>query len=122
VASERQEIRMLSVEKSIVALWEDYLFLTQEMNKFLDKQDSDMFLELLTQRERLQTMIESKHSYDFMNSEQGREIVAQISKINNIISNKVQYILNTEQKNQNLSRAYDGLNNSTVGIRMDWKS
>lgn len=113
---------MISVEKSISVLWQDYLFLTQEMNKFLDKQDSDMFLELLTQRERLQSIIESKHSHDFSNSEQGQSMFEKISKINSIISDKVQYILNTEQKNQNLSRAYDGLNNSTVGIRMDWKS
>ena len=113
---------MILVEKSASVLWQDYLFLTQEMNKFLDKQDSDMFLELLTQRERLQSMIENKYSQDFINSKQGQEICTEIAETNHIISNKVQYILNTEQKNQNLSRAYDGLNNSTVGIRMDWKS
>ena len=113
---------MASAEKSIVTLWQDYLFLTQEMYKFLDQQDIDMFLELLTQRERLQSMIENKHSPDFTNSKQGKEIVAEIAETNRIIANKVQYILNTEQKNQNLSRAYEGLNNSTVGIRMDWKS
>ena len=113
---------MVAIEKSIVELWQDYIFLTQEMNKFLDKQDTDMFLELLAQRERLQLIIESKHSQEYINSEEGKGLAANIFKINNIISKKVQYILNMEQKNQNLSRAYDGLSASNLGIRMDWKS
>ena len=114
---------MVSIEKSIVALWQDYLFLTREINKFLDGQDSDMILELLAQRERLQSMIgENAHSQEFINSKQGQELCTEIIEINRLMTNKVQYFLNMEQNNQNLARAYDGLRNSTVGIRMDWKS
>ncbi|MDF2635267.1 MAG: hypothetical protein K0R78_2141 [Pelosinus sp.] len=113
---------MVLTEKSISVLWQDYLFLTKEMNKFLDRQDSEMFLELLSQRERLQSMIENKPSQDFIDSKQGQEMCTEIAKINHIMADKVQYILNMEQKNQSLSRAYDGLNNPTIGLRMDWKS
>lgn len=113
---------MISAEKTITELWQNYLFLTQEMNKFLDKQDHDMFLDLLEQRERLQPMIEGTNSQEFVDSKQGSEIIAEISQFNHIIANKVQHFLNREHKNQNLSRAYDSFRQSNIGMRMDWKS
>jgi len=115
---------MASAEKSIAELWQDYLFLTQEINKFLGRQDNDMFLELLTQRERLQEMIEEqqKSSFDFLKSQQGQQISAEIVILNHQMADKVHYTLNMEQKNQNISRAYEGLGDSAVGVRMDWKS
>lgn len=113
---------MQDVEKSISALWQDYLFLTTEMGKFLDKQDFDLFLELVSQRERLQSMIESKQNQACKDSPPEDGLLAEINKVNQVVICKLQYLMNMEDKQQNLSRAYDGYSSSFVGIRMDWKS
>lgn len=107
--------------KSLSVLWQDYLFLTTEMGKFLDKQDFDLFLELVSQRERLQAMIESKQS-QCTDSPPEDKVLIEINKANQVVMNKLRYVMNMEDKQQNLSRAYDGYSSTFVGVRMDWKS
>jgi len=113
---------MQTVEKSILVLWQDYLFLTTEMEKFLDKRDFDLFLELVSQRERLQAMIESKQRQICKASPPEEQIMAEIHEANQAVMNKLHYVMNMEDKQQHLSRAYDGYSSTFVGIRMDRKS
>ena len=112
---------MQDTEKTISVLWQDYLFLTTEMGRFLEKQDIDLFLELISQRERLQSMIENKQKQMGMNSPPKEEILTEINKANQVVMDKLRYLMNMEDKQHNLSHAYD-VYNSNLGIRADWKS
>ena len=114
---------MPDAEKTIAVLWQDYLFLTTEMKKFLDKQDLDLFVELVSQRDRLQGMIESAQQKSCKDCPSTKGLLSQINTANEEMMNKLHYVMNMENKQQNLSRAYDGYSSSSlIGIRTDWKS
>ena len=113
---------MPNAEKNIAVLWQDYLFLTTEMKKFLDKQDFDLFVELVSQRDRLQGMIESAQQESCKDCPPSKGLLAQINTANEDMMNKLHYVMNMENKQLNLSRAYDGYSSSLVGMRTDWKS
>ncbi len=105
-------------ERSIQGLWEDYLFLTKEMGKFLD-QDMDLFYELMDQRERLQKIIEKVGDESFCLSTPGQQLLQSIQKINQNVTLKLQYIMNNSRNQHNRSNAYDSLGIDFVGNRMD---
>ena len=113
---------MEKIEKTISVLWQDYLFLTTEMEKFLDKQDLDLFFELISQRDRLQTMIESRQQQFPNDSPPRAGILAEINKVNQVVMNKLRSAMNREDKQHNISRAYDGYGANFVGMNMEWKS
>lgn len=117
-----QVISMENIKKTLLELWKDYLFLTTEMEKFLDKQDYDMFFELVSQRERLQSMIESRQQQYPNDSLPGKGMLAEINSINQVVMNKLRYAMNREDKQHNISRAYDGYGANSLGISMEWKS
>lgn len=100
-------------------LWNDYLFLTREMAKFLDRQDYDLFFELMRQRENLQqTLDESKDNYK--NTVDGRAVLASIRGLNQTIMQKLQLLLNRAKYKQTVSLAYDGGGVARpVGNRLD---
>lgn len=113
---------MEGIEKTVSALWQDYLFLTKEMGKFLDKQDLDLFLELVSQRERLQTMIEKRQSQAYQDTPPDQSLLSEIAQTNQLVLNKLKYMMNMEDKQHNISRAYDRYANNSIGGHMDWKS
>ena len=39
-------------------LWQDYLFVTKEMGKCLVRKDYELFAELISQREQLQSLLD----------------------------------------------------------------
>ncbi|MCX7780198.1 MAG: hypothetical protein N2491_04660 [Negativicutes bacterium] len=104
-------------------LWHDYLFLTQEMAKFLQRQDFDMFFELMEQRERLQAMIDEADGDGFKVSDEGRQILNSIRQENQLIMLQLRVNLNNARHERKVNQAYDpyaamGL----VGSRMDRQS
>ena len=103
-------------------LWKDYLFLTKEMGKFLDKHDLEMFFELLEQRQRLQDIIETTDNHDFPLSASGRELLQCIEDTNQIVTAKLQFLINNSRNQENLSRAYENMGAVSIGKRMDWQS
>lgn len=110
------------LEKTSQELWNDYHFLTKEMAKFLDKQDIDFFLELMEQRGTLETIIEATKDEGFRLSMPGRELLQSIQRTNQHVKCKLQYLLNDSRNQQQISRAYDNLEKSSVGKRMDWQT
>lgn len=113
---------MEAIEKTISALWKDYLFLTTEMEKFLDKQDFEMFFELVSQRERLQVMIEERQQQSPNDSLPGGGILAEINKMNQVVTEKLKCAMNREDKQHNVSRAYDGYGSNFNAGGMEWES
>lgn len=93
--------------KSTADLWSDYLFLTRQMDKFISKQNYDMFLELARQRESLQELIDQRQDHDYKTTAEGRKILADIKYDNQMIMNKLRIFLNRAKQEETLNQAYD---------------
>ena len=97
-------------------LWEKYLVLTQEMKKFIDKQDVDMFLSLVPQRDQLIEMLEELPSKDYLKLEEFKAIGAQIIPLDREIMYKARAWLNKSRRQNSMVKAYD-LSNTALGAR-----
>jgi hypothetical protein len=102
-------------------LWHEYLFLTKEMAKFIEKQDMDLFEELLTQRLKMQSLIEDVADNNFKQSDKGRRCFTEIQQAEHAIKLKLEYMRNTMSRQNQVSNAYDGFTTS-IGRRMDRQS
>jgi hypothetical protein len=100
-------------------LWEKFSMLTEEMNKFLDKDDIDTFLELLSQRIYFEKMILQTKETAFIKSEEGQNLLKQMIAINKVLSQKGQLWLNKTRNNRNMSRAYESLGYNNTGFSWD---
>ncbi|MDD4601166.1 MAG: hypothetical protein PHQ46_08950 [Negativicutes bacterium] len=99
--------------------WDDYLFITREMAKFLEKQDYDLFFELMRQREVVQKAIDECGD-EYKTTEEGRQVLESVRCENQVIQQKVQMYLNRATQKQTISKAYDGgVVARPVGIRLD---
>lgn len=102
-------------------LWDEYLFLTKEMAKFIEKQDMDLFEELLAQRSKLQLIIEDVADNNFKQSDKGRFRFKEIQQAEHVIKLKLEYLRNIMSRQNQVSNAYDGFTTS-IGRRMDRQS
>lgn len=100
-------------------LWRKFAMLTEEMNKFLDKDDIDTFLELLDQRGYFEKIILQNKETKFIKSEEGQNLLKRVIAINKILSQKSQLWLNKTRSNRNISRAYESLGYTNSGISWD---
>lgn len=92
--------------------WQDYLFLTEEMKKFLQKNELDMFLSLLDQREAIQKEIQAaKEDHPFYVSPEGRALLCNIQQANHAMMMAFQMVFNGLRKRENISNAYEGMTN-----------
>ena len=98
---------MSEAKKKPRELWHDYAFLTRELIKFTGKQDWNLVIELITQREKLQLLIEAAPDDGYKSSLEGREIMQTIRSQNHAITAGLQRIYNTAQRSQQVSRAYE---------------
>ena len=105
--------------KTARELWQDYRFLTQEMLKFLTKQDMDLFYELMKQREHLQAMIDEAADEGFKNSPEGRELLIEIQQDSQLIAKRLQLQLNSGKRQQQVAAAYGDPTGLPVS-RMSW--
>ena len=112
---------MENINSKAQELWEKFLVLTQEMFKFIEKNEIDTFLELLNQRLKLQEMIENLPKNEYHLSNEGKRVIAQINPINVEIQYKVQLWLNKTKKSQSMARAYDSLGYELAGFSLNRK-
>jgi hypothetical protein len=113
---------MNALNRTSEQLWQEYFFLTKEMAKFIEKQDMDLFDELLDQRSKLQLIIEDTPDRDFKRSEKGKRCFAAIQQTEQIIKQKLEYMRNVMSRQNQVSNAYDGYATSILGRRMDRQS
>lgn len=104
-------------ERTAEALWQDYLFLTKEMLKFLDREDMELFHELMDQRERMQSIIDETPDNGFRVSSQGRSLLAEIAKENQVLMNSFQTAHQRVKKHHQVAEAYGGVSQSPVSQR-----
>lgn len=103
-------------------LWQDYLFLTNEIEKFLIKQDFDMVNELLKQREKIQRIIDSNTIDGFNGSAAGQKLFQELTDKNRHITQMLHLLRNRSQKKHTVANAYDRLGMTSTGRMMDSKS
>ena len=101
-------------------LWQDYLFLTREMGKFLAREEMEIFHELLQQREDLQTIIEETPDNGFRTSPEGRKILALIQQENQSLMNHFQQTHQKVKQHHQVAQVYTGGNKQPVG-RRSWE-
>lgn len=92
----------------LYAKWQDYLFLTREMKKFLFKQDLDIFLSLVEQREKLQITLEKLADKDYYASPEGKSLLLQVQQENQKMMTQFHIAFNRLKKQENVSQAYEG--------------
>lgn len=97
-------------------LWEKYLMLTQEMLKFINKQDTDTFMELVTQRDSLIELLEEIEDKSYLKEEEFQEIGKQIIPLDREIMYKARAWLNKSRRQNSMVKAYD-LSNSVLGAQ-----
>lgn len=102
-------------------LWQDYYFLTQEMSKFLVRNDIDLFFELMNQREKIQAELDSCED-DYKRTAEGKALLEVIRMTNQAISHRLQFMLNQAKQQETVSNAYDGYGERPVGNRLDRRS
>lgn len=101
-------------DEELQAKWQDYLFLTEEMKKFLQKNDLDMFLSLLDQREMLQTELQKvQENHPFYASSEGKSLLRNIQQANQAMMRAFQMVFNGLRNRENISQAYEGMSSFT---------
>ncbi len=110
----------MAVPATPAQAWEDYLFLTREMDKFLTSQDFDMFTELAGQREKLQAIIEEMASRDYLRTPRGQEIAAAVRKQDKAMQDRLLLLINKTRQDRTVTQAYDLYGAAMkLGSRMD---
>ena len=89
------------------ALWQKYFALTKELLKFSDQTDSDLFVDLVDQRERLIEKIKALPENNYRESAECKEMIAQMIPIDKQIIYKARAWLNKSRRQNNTVRSYD---------------
>ena len=94
--------------KKAKADWELYYVLSQELLKFIDKQNVDEFLELVQQREVLvQRMRECPETEEYRKTEECQALIAKIKPIDMQVVYKAKAWLNKSRRQNATVHAYD---------------
>ena len=111
--SAKKKIKPLEKAK---ANWQMYYTLTQELLKFIDKNDIDEFLELERQRselvERMKALPETE---DYRQTEECKELVRKISPLDMQVIYKAKAWLNRSRQQNASVHAYDIQNMNSLG-------
>lgn len=108
-----------AMDQPTEALWQDYAFLTHELAKFASRQEWDMVLNLLEQREAMQKRIDARADREFASTEQGRTLFGEIMREEQAISQKIRQSRNQAQAQQKVAKAYDAYSAIPAGSLMN---
>jgi hypothetical protein len=108
-------------KKTASALWQDYLFLTKEMRIFLDKQDYELFYDLLEQRARLQDVLEETPDQGYKSSPEGQRLHGEIEQNNQAILLGMQVQHSKAKRHHQVSEVYNQTGSNYAANRMDMK-
>ena len=111
---------MAQPQRSPASLWQDYLFLTNEMLKFVSRREMDMFYSLMEQRERLQQLLDQPSHQDFRHSTEGKALLSKIIEVNRAVDTRLKLVYNQACRQQEISQSYEGADSSR-GSRIDFQ-
>jgi len=96
-------------------LWQKYFALTKELLKFSDQKDSDLFIELVNQRDQLVEKIKSLPPNDYRQSAECQSLIEQIIPMDKQIIYRARAWLNKSRRQNSTVRSYDV--SSSIGTR-----
>ncbi len=88
-------------------LWQDYWFLTREMASFIARQELDMFYELQDQRVQLQALIDEAADYDYLKTQQGRQMIREVQAADLQIATHLRGKMNQLSQQRQVRQAYN---------------
>ena len=88
-------------------LWHKYFALTEELLKFSDQRDSDLFIELVDQRGRLIDKMKALPKNSYRETEECKDLIKQIVPMDNQIMYRARSWLNKSRRQNNTVRSYD---------------
>ena len=88
-------------------LWKTYLALAEELLKFIEREDIDMFTTIVKQRDQLIEKIEELPSNDYRKLDEFKNIAEQIKKLDRETMYKARSRLNKSRKQNSMVRSYD---------------
>jgi hypothetical protein len=109
-------------QKSMIALWQDYLFLSGELHKFTAYDDAPLFEDILRQRNALLGIIRKTPDADgYVDSADGQALIRRIAGMDKELYGKITKSRNLLRKNFEISVAYDGISgeSAAIGNRFD---
>lgn len=100
---------MAESEKLVKAreLWGKYFMVTNELLKFIDKQDIDNFIELIDQRQKLIELLNELPDTEYRKTEECQALFAKIKPIDMQLLYKSKSWLNKAKRNTMAVKSYD---------------
>ena len=102
------------VLKQARILWQKYFTLTKELLKFSDQKDSELFIELVNQRQRLIEKMEALPKNDYRNSEECKKLIEQIIPMDRQIIYRAKAWLNKSRRQNSAVRSYDLIDSANL--------
>lgn len=87
-------------------LWKQYLVLTRELLKFIDKQDIDTFMSIVPQRDVLIERMKALPANDFRRTEECRAMIEEIRLMDQQIMYKARSWLNKSRRQNQAVQSY----------------
>lgn len=101
-------------------LWHNYLFLTREMKKFLIRKETDLFFEIMKQREKVQALIDAAPDTAYRLTPEGQKLLKSIRDDNQDIILAMQQMMHRLKQQHNVTQAYEG-GAPVAGKRLDFQ-
>ena len=106
-AEEREEPDEEAVLKEARRLWHQYLVLTHELMKFIDRKDIDTFLSIVPQRGTIVERMKALPKNGFRETEECKKLIEEIRPLDMQIIYKAKAWLNKSRRQNSTVRAYD---------------
>ncbi len=94
-------------QKEARILWQKYFKLTEELLKFSDQQDNELFVELVDQRERLLDKIKALPENDYRDSAECKALIDKMIPMDKQIIYRAKAWLNKARRQTGMVHSYD---------------
>ena len=95
------------VLKEAQLLWRKYFTLTEELLKFSDQQDNELFVELVDQRERLLNKIKALPANDYRETAECKALIDKMIPMDKQIIYRAKAWLNKARRQTGMVHSYD---------------
>ena len=102
------------VLKQARILWQKYFSLTKELLKFSDQKDSELFMELVDQRERLIEKMKALPENDYRETDECKRLIEQIIPMDRQIIYRAKAWLNKSRRQNSAVRSYDLIDSANL--------
>jgi len=102
-------------DEKVKSLWLTYFSLSEEMLKFIERENIDVFLQLFEQREQVQKLLEEQGASDWTKTEEGQLLYQKMKPVDMQIQYKSRLWLNKSKHKNEVAKAYDSLGSQPAG-------